>query len=360
MHITTLTLKNYRNYTAETIQPVNGINILYGKNAQGKTNIIEAIYYLSTGKSFRTKNDKDLIKFDCDFSYIKADFKTTAGNNVEEAVIKTDGKKSFNINYMPIKKLGDLFGNFSCIAFTPEDIKAIKETPGLRRRLVDIEISKIKKSYYFDLKNYYKILAEKNMLLKSMITPEKKELLIVYNEQLSKCVSRIVSFRKAFIDQIAVDFKNIYNFLSSQNKMAEVIYKPCVSFENIEETFLNKLNNNMQKEIDYRISLFGPHKEDYVFMLDGKEAKNFCSQGQQRTLMLAYKLSVLNIIHEKTADNPVLVLDDVFSELDYQRQLKICELLKNTQVFITTAVKLNIKQNHKTFVIDDAKIREKL
>jgi len=358
LYIKNLNLKNYRNYKDETIEPINGINILYGKNAQGKTNIAEAIYYLSTGKSFRTKSDRDLINFDHDFAYINATYQTVAGNNVEEAVIKTDGKKSFSINYMPIRKLGDLFGNFSCIAFTPEDIKAIKESPGLRRKLVDVEISKIRKSYYFELRNYLKILAEKNKLLKSNISPEKKELIFVYNEQLSKCVKNIITFRKAFIVQISEDFKNIYNFLAQEERNAHIEYKPCVDLVDIESTFLLKINENIEKEILYKKSFFGPHKEDFIFMLDGKEAKNFCSQGQQRTLMLAYKLAVLNIIKEKTNEQPVLVLDDVFSELDGSRQAQLCELLEDTQVFITTAIKLNIKIPHSFYLVKDANIIE--
>jgi DNA replication and repair protein RecF len=358
LHIKELKIKQFRNYNIETIFPINGINVFYGENAHGKTNIVEAIYFLSTGKSFRTKNDTDLIKFECDYAYIKIGYKTLAGNNTEEAMIKKDGKKSFNINYMPIKRLGDLFGNFSCIAFTPEDIKAIKESPALRRKIIDVEISKIRKTYYFELKNYYRILSEKNKLLKAAINKQNRDLLFVYNEQLAKAVKKIISYRSAFIDQIKDDFEKIYRYLSGEEKKAHIIYKPCIEAQDIEQHFLEKVNANMQKEIDYKISLFGPHKEDFAFMLDEKEAKKFCSQGQQRTLMLAYKLAVLNIFKNKTNENPVLVLDDVFSELDYNRQKNVCTLLKDTQVFITTAVKLNIEADYKLFTIKDAKISE--
>jgi DNA replication and repair protein RecF len=359
LNLKTLTLNNFRNYKKEKLIPLNGLNILYGKNAQGKTNIVEAIYYLSTGKSFRTTRDTQLIMFNSEYAYIKAEFMTKAGKNSEEAMIKDDGAKSFKINSMPVKKLGHLFGNFSCIAFTPEDIKAIKETPSLRRKLIDVEISKIKPSYFFELKEYYKTLAEKNALLKSKIGEEQKRLISVYNEQLAKNAKVIISLRDIFIKELENDFKEIYWFLSGNKKNAELKYKPCVSLNNIEENFLEKLNSNLQREINYKQSFIGPHKEDMVFYLDEKEVKSFCSQGQQRTIMLAYKLSVMNIIKKRTDESPVLILDDVFSELDFDRQKSLTKFLSSSQVFITTAVPINVKESHKAFIISEGRVKEK-
>jgi len=358
MYIHQLSLKNFRNYQSISFNPGKGLNIIYGKNAQGKTNLTEAIYYLSTGKSFRTSKDTQMIRFDQDFTYIQASFQTVAGNNSEEAMIKKDGTKSFKINAFPVKKLGDLFGNFSCIAFTPEDIKAIKETPALRRQLIDVEISKIKPAYLFELKAYYKTIAEKNALLKMPMSDSHHQLILVYNEQLAKQTKIIISLRNAFIKELKPEFEKIYQFLSGKKTKATIIYKPCIMDENIEQAFLKKINSLRSREIEYKQSFFGPHKEDISFFLNDEEVKFFSSQGQQRTVMLSYKLSVLSMIKKRTGESPVLILDDVFSELDYNRQQNISEFLSDSQVFVTTAVPINVKVPHKNFLVENNMIKE--
>lgn len=357
MHIVNLKLKDFRNYKNQELIPKKGLNILYGKNAQGKTNVVESVYYLSTGKSFRTPRDTQLIRFGEEFAYIKAEFKTRAGKNIEEAMIKKDGTKSFKINSLPVKKLGHLFGNFSCIAFTPEDIKAIKEAPSQRRRLIDVEISKIKPSYFFELKGYYKILGDKNALLKGRIGEDEKRLISVYNEQLAKYAKSIIGLRDAFLREVHESFQSIYSFISGKKNKADIKYKPCVGLKDTKKVFFEKVESLMHREIDYKQTFFGPHKEDMIFLLDEKEAKSYCSQGQQRTIMLSYKLAVLNMIKDRTDESPVLVLDDVFSELDFDRQKNLTEFLKESQVFITTAVPINVKEDHRAFIIEEGNIK---
>ncbi len=357
MFIKTLLLKDFRNYQQISLSPQNGLNILYGKNAQGKTNLVEAVYYLSTGKSFRTNRDVQLIRFDAESARISAAYQTLSGGNTIEAVLKKDGTKSFNINAMPIKKLGHLFGHFSCVAFTPEDIKAVKETPALRRRLIDLEIAKIRPAYFFDLKSYYQVLSEKNALLKKRIGEDEKRLISVYNEQMAVHAKTIIRLRTAFLEELKEAFNQTYRLISGEDKTAGIIYRASVEPENIENAFLSKAGSLMSREIEYRQSLFGPHKEDFVFMLDEHDLKLYGSQGQQRTVMLAYKLAVLNMVKERTGESPVLILDDVFSELDFSRQNRLTELLAASQVFITTAVPINIKQTYHAFVVENGQIK---
>ena len=357
MFIKSLSLKNFRNYDKISLSPQNGLNILYGKNAQGKTNLVEAVYYLSTGKSFRTNRDVQMLRFNSEMACINASFITMAGGNTIDAILKKDGSKSFNINAMPIKKLGHLFGHFSCIAFTPEDIKAVKEAPTLRRRLIDLEIAKIKPAYFFDLKAYYQVLAEKNALLKKKIGENEKRLISVYNEQLANHAKTIIRLRNSFLSEMEAAFDETYRFISGEEKKANIIYHASVEPKNIEQTFLNKVNSMMAREIEYRQSLFGPHKEDFSFMLDDKDLKLYGSQGQQRTVMLAFKLAVLNMVKEKTGESPVLILDDVFSELDFSRQNRLTEQLSSSQVFITTAVPINVKKNYQAFIVENGQIK---
>ncbi|MEX1307980.1 MAG: DNA replication and repair protein RecF, partial [Eubacteriales bacterium] len=252
MFIKSLSLKDFRNYNKISLSPQNGLNILYGKNAQGKTNLVEAIYYLSTGKSFRTNRDGQMISFEKDAAYINAGFNTRAGSNTMNAILKKDGTKSFTINAMPIKKIGHLFGHFSCIAFTPEDIKAVKEAPALRRRLIDMEISKIKPAYFFDLKSYYQILAEKNALLKRKIGIDEKRLIGVYNEQLAKHAKSIIHLRQAFLTEMKPSFDKTYRFISGEDKTAIINYHSSVEPKNIEQAFLDKVNSLMTREIEYK------------------------------------------------------------------------------------------------------------
>ncbi len=357
MHINRLSLKDFRNYEQLLLEPDPGLNILYGKNAQGKTNIAEAVYYLSTGKSFRTSRDTQMIRFNCQYAYINAAFKTNAGNNTEEAVIKRDGTKSFKINALPVKKLGNLFGHFSCIAFTPEDIKAVKETPSLRRRLMDVEISKIKPAYLFELKAYYKTLAEKNTLLRSPLNEDTRRLISVYNEQLAKNTKTIIGLRTAFIKELQPEFEAVYRFISGKEKQARMIYKPCVQTADIVQGFLEKAESMLPREAEYHQSFFGPHKEDMMFYIDDEEVKSFSSQGQQRTVMLSYKLAVLSMVKKRTGESPVLILDDVFSELDFERQKNLSEFLSESQVLITTAVPINVKTAHRAFIVENGIIK---
>ena len=357
MYINRLSLKDFRNYKQLQLEPSPGLNILYGNNAQGKTNIAEAVYYLSTGKSFRTSRDTQMIRFDCHYAYIHAAFKTKAGNNTEEAVIKKDGSKSFKINAFPVKKLGDLFGNFSCIAFTPEDIKAVKETPSLRRRLMDVEISKIRPAYLFELKDYYKTLAEKNTLLRRPLNENTKRLISVYNEQLAQNTKTIIGLRTAFIKELQPEFEMVYRFISGKETKARMEYKPCIQSENIIQGFLKKAETMLPRESEYHQSFFGPHKEDMVFYLGDDAVRHFSSQGQQRTVMLSFKLAVLSMVKKRTGESPVLILDDVFSELDFERQKNLGEFLSESQVLITTAVPINIKTDHNAFMVDSGTIK---
>lgn len=340
MHLSSLTLKNFRSYEGLAASFSDGVNILYGKNAAGKTNVLEAVGFLSIGKSFRTQKETECIKSGAQSAYIKGGIVKKQGPLSVEALLSALEKKSLRMNGQPVKKMGELFGNFIAVVFSPEDLKVLKESPSLRRRFIDLEISKLKPAYFYELLEYGKALAQKNALLKSrMAEHQLKKLVGIFNEQLAAHGARIIKTRQAFLQRLDELSRAVHRELAGGEALS-LKYKSSVSGDDIQSALLDRMDKSLASEIEQGFCLYGPHREDLSVTLNGGEIKAYSSQGQIRTAMLSLKLATFEIARADFGESPVLLLDDVFSELDAARQAALLERIRGAQCFITTAVPL--------------------
>ncbi|MEG0251619.1 MAG: DNA replication/repair protein RecF [Christensenellaceae bacterium] len=343
MYLKKIKLLNFRNYEQLNIDGFSErINIFYGANAQGKTNLLEAIHICANGKSFRINADSKTIKFNTAGAYLSVEFFKDGQVNSIEVIIEKDKKKSIKINGIPAKNLKELLGNLFVIVFSPEDLKTVKESPALRRAFIDAEISKIRPSYVDALKKYTKIIAEKNAALRKRNQPNTREIIEAYNEQLEGIIKMILKNRIAYIKKLNEMVSQTHNKLSGGKEKIKIAYKSTINVDNIKET-LQKL---VQKELDEFGCTAGPHRDDIDFTINDKDARVYASQGQLRTLMLAVKTACLKILEQNTGQTPILLLDDVFSELDPARKQNLLDYLKEFQVFITTADLKELKQTN--------------
>jgi DNA replication and repair protein RecF len=338
MYLGSLTLKNYRSYASLTARFADGVNLLQGRNAAGKTNILEAIGYLSYGKSFRTQKDLECIKEGCETAYIKGGITTRQGALTVETLLSATEKKSLKVNGQPVKRMGELFGNFIAVVFCPEDLKVLKESPSLRRRFVDMEISKLHPAYFYELQDYNRALAQKNALLKSRIPEvQLKKLVTIYNEQLAQHGERIIKARQAFLARLTSLGRDVHRDLSGGEAL-DLKYRCSASGPDIRQALFDKMDKSLASEIEQGFCLYGPHREDFSVTLGGAEIRAYSSQGQLRTAMLSLKLATFDIARTDFGESPVLLLDDVFSELDEARQAALLGRVTGAQCFITTAV----------------------
>jgi DNA replication and repair protein RecF len=344
LYVENVTLKGYRNYTNKSVEFSRGVNIFKGENAQGKTNLLEAVYFLSCGKSFRTQKDVDLINFSMDKAYLKAGIVNAAGKGMVEALLTREGKKSLKLNAQPVKKLTDLFGQILTVVFSPEEMKILKESPSLRRKFVDMEISKVRPAYLHELQVYEKAMANKNALLKSKMKPEQvKKLVSVFNLQMAEAGEQIIKRRIGYLKVLDEKAEALHKQLTGEKEEMGVAYKPCVEGENIKEALYRKFEETFESEMQNGYTVAGPHREDFQFTVNRRDAKAFASQGQQRSALLSVKLATVQIIKETLKEMPVVLLDDVFSELDLTRQTALLAMLKDMQIIITTAAETPVE-----------------
>lgn len=307
--------------------------MVIGENAQGKTNLLEAMCYLSIGRSFRGAPDNRLIREGEQKGQIQGQFQSGGFSQKVEVGLYADGKKSLAANGMPLRKTGELMGLLNTVVFSPEDLKTVKEGPSLRRRLLDMEISKIRPVYYNELVNYNAIVKQRNKLLRMNDIDE--GLLSVYNNQLAEYAELIIRRRGGFLDMLSKEAQKIHQFLSDDQEELFLIYRPSASLENIRESLLEKLSQNIERERERGSTLYGPHHEDFIMMVNGRDARMYGSQGQQRTAILSIKLATVKLASSALKDKPVALLDDVFSELDMSRRERLLYLVDDYQVFIT-------------------------
>ncbi|WP_297429641.1 DNA replication/repair protein RecF [Clostridium sp.] len=333
MYVKNIILVNYRNYESLTIELDKNVNVFIGDNAQGKTNVLESIYYGAFAKSHRTSKDKELINWQKDKAYISL---LIGKNRIDKKIdisILRDGKKAIKVNNIKVNKIGELFGTFNVVMFSPEDLKIIKEAPNLRRRLLDMELSQINSRYYFNLVQYHKILNERNTLLKSNKFSE--DMLEVYDTQLIEYADYIISKRLEYIDKINFYGNEIHKDITSGKEKIEFKYNCTVNLSNFKDNYLKKLKDNIFRDKEKGLTSIGPHRDDFQVFINDIDVKTFGSQGQQRTSILTMKFSALKIIKEITGEYPVLLLDDVLSELDINRKKYILSTIKDIQTIIT-------------------------
>ncbi|MDP4180192.1 MAG: DNA replication/repair protein RecF, partial [Bacillota bacterium] len=337
MHIEGLFLKNFRNYEALQVNFIKGFNIIYGNNAQGKTNILEAIYLCSTGRSHRTSKDAELIKNGKEKYIVNVKF---TRNEITGKCIEINydriNKKKIKINENPIKKIGDLMGQINSIMFSPEDLQIIKEGPSERRRFIDIALCQLKPSYFFNLQQYIRILNQRNTLLKEIsLKRMNSSTLDVWNQSLIEIGSKIIKSRIEFINILSEKANINHKKITNNEEMLEIKYVPSIDLNNfnigveeIKKTFTNQLKVVLAKEIQKATTIIGPQRDDIEIRLNKESIKLYGSQGQQRTAVLSLKLSELEIVKDDTGEFPILLLDDVMSELDMNRREYLVENIK--------------------------------
>lgn len=332
MILKSLELANFRNYEELNISFDKGTNILYGDNAQGKTNILEAIYVSATTKSHKGSKDKEIINFDKEEAHIRTYLEK---ENVETRVdmhLRKNKSKGIAIDGQKIKKAADLMGLLNVVFFSPEDLSIIKDGPAERRRFADMELCQLDSFYLYNLNHYNKIIGQRNKLLKDMyFQPELKETLNIWDSQLVSFGSKIIERREQFVKQLGDIIFDIHKKLSGGKEELVIAYEPDVSIEDFEK----QMKYNQDKDIRLKQTTTGPHRDDFSFVVNGVDIRKYGSQGQQRTAALSLKLSEIELIKKISKDTPVLLLDDVLSELDSNRQNYLLNSIGNIQTIIT-------------------------
>ena len=333
MYIEKLKLRNFRNYTAAELEFSPLTNIIYGNNAQGKTNILEAVYLFSQGRSHRAKTDKELVKFGCDFASIGAEFSDSERKHIANMHITENGRKCVSVNHISITKLSRLMNYLNVVMFSPEDLDLVKSSPNVRRRFIDSAISQLSPAYMASLMEYNKVLKQKNSLLKK--GEKALKTLEVWNIQLSELIVKITNAREEFTKSIGEFAHSIQMDISKENLLIE--YLPNIKIENFTaENVLDFLNGHREREIYQGAALYGVQSDDLRIFVNGNEAKLFASQGQQRTCALSMKIAQSEYINSIKGEYPVLLLDDIMSELDINRRMYLSERIKDKQVLITS------------------------
>ncbi|MBR4026453.1 MAG: DNA replication/repair protein RecF [Lachnospiraceae bacterium] len=332
MIIKSIELSNFRNYERLHIQFDKNTNILYGDNAQGKTNILEAVYLTGTTKSHKGSKDKELIRFNCKEAHIRTIVEKNQKEYQIDMHLKMHGSKGIAINKIPIKKASELFGILNIVFFSPEDLNIIKNGPAERRRFLDAELCQLDKLYLADLSTYHKILNQRNKLLKDIVyKPELVDTLSVWDIQLLETGKRIIHRRKTFIEELNSVVTEIHSNISGGKEQFILKYEPNAD----DIIFDTQLAKARQKDLKLCQTTVGPHRDDMLFSVNGIDIRKFGSQGQQRTSALSLKLAEIEIVKKSIHNTPVLLLDDVLSELDSNRQNYLLNSICDIQTIIT-------------------------
>lgn len=355
MWIKKIKINNFRNYKNQEINLKENINLFYGENAQGKTNIIEAIFLSSMGKSFRAKKDKEMILLGEDKSNIEIEYKKSDRDG--KIKIELGNKKLVYVNGIKLKKLSELLGNINVVVFTPDDINILKGGPQNRRRFLDIMISQLRPNYMYNLNLYLKTLEQRNNYLRQIREENKDEkMLDIWDEKLSEYAINIYKYRKEFIEKIKEKIKLTHSEITNNKEDIEIEYlSECIS----REKYLELLKQRRKLDIIKGYTTKGIHRDDFMIYINKKELDIYGSQGQHRTAILSLKLSELNIVKEEIGESPILLLDDFMSELDSNRRKNFLEKIENVQVIITCTEKIDI-ENKKILVynVKSGKVEE--
>lgn len=354
MYIKNIKLQNFRNYIKQEITLEKGINLFYGNNAQGKTNVIESIFLCSIGKSFRAKKDKELINFEKNNLFLEINYEKKDRTGKIKYLIENNNKEIF-VNDIKLKKLSELLGNINIVLFSPEDINIIKDGPDKRRRFLNILISQLRPNYVYVYNLYQKTLEQKNTYLKKITIDRKDDnLLNIYDEKLAEYAEVINKYRNEFINKLKEKTENIHKNVTEEKETLKIKYiSDCYE----KEKYLLALKSNRKKDIERGFTSCGVHRDDIYFFINGKKVDVFGSQGQQRTTILTLKLAELEVIKDEIGESPVLLLDDFMSELDNNRKMNFLKNIKNTQIIITCTDEINIENvNINKFIVNNGQV----
>ncbi|OCS84441.1 DNA replication/repair protein RecF [Caryophanon latum] len=344
MHIHQLKLTNYRNYDQLELEFSPKINVFIGQNAQGKTNLMESIYVLAMAKSHRTANDKELIRWEQDYAKIEGVIERRYGANPMELTISKKGKKG-RVNHIEQSKLSQYIGQMNVVMFAPEDLHVVKGSPQIRRRFIDMEIGQISPVYLHDLLQYQKILKQRNLFLKKHQGHQKIDqvMLDVYTEQFVEAAVKIIRKRYEFIDMLQRWAEPIHAGITRQHEKLIIKYKTVPGLksdwaaDDMKAYLYSKSKEAASRELERGMTLVGPHRDDLQFFVNNYDVQIYGSQGQQRTTALSLKLAEIELIKQETNEAPILLLDDVLSELDEERQSHLLNIMQSeVQTFVTT------------------------
>ena len=343
MYIEKIKLFNFRNYIEQEIKFDKNINIFYGNNAQGKTNIIEAIYSCAIGKSYRTNRDKEVINISKKFSTVEVNY--SKKDREGKVKLEISNKKIISINDIKAKKMSDVLGNINIVLFTPDDINIFKEGPAKRRRVLDVMISQLRPAYVYNFNMYLKVLEQRNNYLKQIKYENKKEeLLGIWEEKMAEYAEIIYNYRKQFVEKIKEKIVEIHKKITDNKEIIKLEY---ISDFKTKEEYIKELERNRKIDIIKGFTGKGIHRDDLKLYINDKEIGIFGSQGQHRSAILSIKLTELEIIKEEIEEKPILLLDDFMSELDKERRENFLEDVKDTQIIITCTDKLDLKNEKK-------------
>lgn len=332
MYIESIQLKNFRNYRDLELNLDQGTNIFYGDNAQGKTNILESVYLCGTTKSHRGSKDREIIRFGEEDAHIRMMVRKDELSYKIDMHLRKNKAKGAAVNGFPIHKARELFGIVNLVFFSPEDLNIIKNGPAERRRFLDLELCQLDQIYLTDLAGYNHIVNQRNRLLKDMyLNPGLKDTLEVWDMQMVQYGKKIIRKRQEFVEELNSVICEIHKNLTGGEEIPEVIYEPSAQADSFEEI----LSKNRERDMRMKMTSSGPHRDDLCFLVNGIDIRKYGSQGQQRTAALSLKLSEIYLVKKKIKDTPVLLLDDVLSELDGNRQTYLLDSIHDIQTLIT-------------------------
>ena len=358
MQVKSVELKNFLSYDVATVDFGGGLNVVYGENAGGKTNLIDSIYLCSVGRSSRHNRDKDLIKWGTDLgAKVTLNVRKRFSKHTIEIYIDPQGKKHILVDKLPIAKIGELMGILNVVFFSPQEMRLVKESPADRRRFMDIGISQQSKTYFYTLQRYNALLIQRNKILKTYKgRPALDSMLKIVDTDFIRVASYIIKERKKFIDEVAPVAKSRHETLTAGKESLALLYETeNVDFANVEATLKTLLDGARQNDERLEYTTIGPHRDDIKISANGIDLRRFGSQGQQRSAVLSLKLAEIATFEKRIGEMPVLLLDDVMSELDGNRREALFEAIKGIQTIITTTDRIDFREAD-YYLVKDKKV----
>ncbi len=340
MHITKIQLQNFRNYAQAEIAPCEGVTVLYGNNAQGKTALIEAVTLCCTGRSHRTPRDRELIRWEQPFAKVRVEVEKADGAHEIDMLMNHTARKTVKVGGRTLQRSGELMGHLNGVLFAPEDLRIVKDGPAERRRFIDMELSQVRPGYYYALQNYNRALNQRNHLLREIAkNPALRDTLDEWDMQLARFGAQIMERRRNFISLISESASQSHREISGGTEELKAVYQSAIasgeSGAALTDVIVRALKMSRETDIRRGTSTVGPHRDDLALMLSGMDVRVYGSQGQQRTAALSLKLAELDIMHRESGEWPVLLLDDVMSELDPKRRRHLLKRFEGVQTIVT-------------------------
>lgn len=336
MHILRAKLNHFRNYAGCEFAPCEGVNVLLGNNGQGKTNLLEALYLCCAGRSHRTRQDRELIGWEADFASVQVQAMRNDGSHEVEVILPAAGKRKIKIAGREASRSGELMGHITGVLFSPEDLRVVKDGPAERRRMIDMTLSQLRPAYYYALQRYNRALKQRNELLRvAAVNPGLSATLDMWDEQLAAAGSELMRHRRAYIERLSLAAEETYRDIAGGQELLQLRYQPSVTAGDDVQSNLDALLAARENDLRRMTTSVGVHRDEVMLSIAGRELRSYGSQGQQRTAALSLRLSELAVMRDELGEWPVLMLDDVMSELDPSRRRQLIGRLEGIQTIVT-------------------------